>query len=531
MLNNLITNIKPNLQSSESELLFKSVLEISGDAIFILNKTDFSIHDCNQAALNLFEASNKSELINKSAYRLYNIEPSEFGQEKLTKDLETKGEYTQEMSFRTLKQNIFWGRLTQKNLGFTGLDYSILKVEKSANFLQEEAWLSEVLRVSSVSTGRQFFKDITKVLNKTFDSDYAFIARRISGDNSRMKIFFIQGGDIQTKVIPTENSFIENTIRGYVSYYPTGLSELFPEDKLILETNTDGYIGAPFMDASKEVMGVIGVLSKGQMKEIPNSRYMLNILASRTSAEMHRIRSKEILRQQTKILAEINQMKDKLLSFISNDLQAPLNTLLGFSGMIRNKIGEYNPEELFDKIEVMDNSLRNLYLILENLSDWSRLQQEQVKVHLQENNLGNIFEDTKPFVKYISDLKKLTIINKIPSALRIKADKYLSRSVFKNLSAFVLKNTLKDGHVCYDTLLKDGVWTISIRTDNSAIDVDEINFVLNSGREEFYSSSDNLSIPALGVYISKEFMKKQNGKLHFRSNDKEAEFLLEFLRV
>lgn len=513
---------------TENSVLFQAVLEISNDAIFILDKSNYTIIDCNQSAVKLFEASSKKELINQPSINLFNYEPMEFSSDKFYEELNLKGEYMQELSFKTNKDNVFWGKLTQKNIGFTELEFSILKVEKSANYLKDEEWLSEVLTVTSKYTGRQFFKEIARFLCRSFDAEYAFIARRIAGDDEKLKIFYMNGENIKTKYINRCNSFIENTLRGYTSFYPNGLEELFPEDELIKETQACSFISAPFFDISHEAMGLIGVLSTKKMSEIRNSRYMLNILASRTSAEINRIRSKEILRQQTKNLAEINHMKDKVLRVISNDLQAPLNTLLGYSGMLKNNIKDYKPDEINSKVRVMDNSLRNLYLILENLSDWSLLQQGLVKGTLKKNNLNNIFEDIKPYIKYLSEIRNIGLINKMPSALNILADNYLARSVFKNLTCFVVKNTLQRGNVIFDTQLKDGKWSTIISSDSHIVDKNELDFVLKATSQEFYISSKDLTVQSLGVFIAREFMKIQNGKLNAFVSDDRLEFRFEF---
>ncbi len=517
--------------SNENSVLFQAVLEISSDAIFILDKKDYSIIDCNQAAIRLFEASNKNDLITKLSIDLFNFEPMEFSSDRFYNELNLKGEYTQEMSFKTLKNNTFWGKLTQKIIGFTDLEFSILKIEKSANYLKDEEWLSEVLTVTSKYTGRQFFKEIARFLCRSFEAEYAFIARRIAGNDEKLKIFYMHGNNIKTKYIKRYNSFIENTLRGYISFYPTDLEELFPEDELVKETHACGFIGSPFFDASHETMGLIGVISTKNMAEIRNSRYMLNILASRTSSEINRIRSKEILRQQTKNLAEINHMKDKVLRVISNDLRAPLNTLLGYSGMLKNNINGYGPEEVNSKVRVMDNSLRNLYLILENLSDWSLLQQGLVKSNLKKNNLNNIFDDIKPYIKYLSEMRSIGLINKMPSALNIMADNYLSRAVFKNLACFVVKHTLRDGSIVFDTQLIDGKWSIIISTDSHTVDKEELDFVLNSTGKEFYISSRDLTVQSLGVFISREFMKIQKGKLNASVSDEKLEFRFEFQKA
>jgi signal transduction histidine kinase len=530
MLNTRHTFVQPTLQEDEKNPVLESVLEIIDEAIFILNKSDFSIVDCNTAALKLFEAASKSQLINLPSFRLYNFEPFEFSIDKVYQELDINGEYSQEMSFRTFKQNIFWGKMVQKNLGFSNLDYTILKITKSANYLKDEQWLSEIIKLTTRSTGRQFFKEITKHLTQTFDAQYAFIARRVADDERRLKIFYLHGEGITSKYINARNSFVENIMRGYVSFYPTGIKELFTNDSFLAETNANSFIGSPFYDATGQVMGLIGVISSSEMEEIPNARYMLNILGSRVGAELQRIRSKEILRQQARELAEINQMKDKLLAVISNDLQAPLNTILGFSGMLRNKISDYNPAEMESKMKVMDNSIRNLYILLESLSDWSRLEQEKIKVELKTNNLRNILEDIKPNTKFLAEIKQIGLINKVPSALNIKADNYLSRSAIKSVTAYLLKNTMKSGNVTFDAQLVNGKWYFIVRSDKHSVDEQSVNFALKSTQQEFYTSSKDTSIPVLGIYIAREFMRLQKGKLSANYSENSVEFLFEFER-
>jgi signal transduction histidine kinase len=528
MLNTRSSLIQSSIHQNEQFPVFQAVLEIADEAIFILNKTDFTIIDCNSAALKLFEAVSKSQLINLPSFRLYNYEPFEFSVEKLTEELDKNGQYSQEMSFRTCKQNVFWGKLVQKNIGFSNLNYTILKISKSANYLKDEQWLSEIIKLTSRTTGRQFFKQITKYLTVTFDAEFAFIARRVADDENILKVFYVHGEGISTKIVNIENSFVENIMRGYTSFYPTGIKELFPNDQMLNESQANSFIGAPFYDVSGQTLGMIGVLSASQMEEIPNARYMLSILGSRTAAEIQRIRSKELLRQQTRELAEINQMKDKILAVISNDLQAPLNTILGYSGMIKNKLGEYSPEELASKMKVMDNSLRNLYMLLENLSDWSKLQEEKVRVDLKTNNLRNILDDIKPYTKFLAEIKQIGFINKVPSALNVKADNYLSRGAIKSVATYVLKNTMKSGSVTFDAQLVNSKWFFIIRTDSHSVEEKDVNFSLKASKQEFYTSPKELSIPLLGVYIAREFMRIQQGKLSVNFHETQLEFVFEF---
>jgi PAS domain-containing protein len=157
MLNSQTTKLELLQRFNEENPLFQSILEISDEALFIISKVDFTIVDCNKAALKLFETVDKLDLVNSPLFKLYNFEPHDLSISRLNEELTKNDSYSQELSFKTLKQNIFWGKLIQKNVTFNNLDYTILKVAKSANYLREEQWLAEVLKISNRGTGRQFF--------------------------------------------------------------------------------------------------------------------------------------------------------------------------------------------------------------------------------------------------------------------------------------------------------------------------------------------------------------------------------------
>lgn len=526
MLNSQSAKLNHIHNSNVEDPLFQSILEISDEAVFILNMSDFSIIDCNKAAIKLFEASSKATLVSLPLFRLFNIQPLDSTIEKVNAELEEKGNCSQELSFKTIKQNIFWGKLIQKNVSFANSSYTLVKVSKSANYLREEEWLSEVLKITSKVTGRKFFKELTSFLCRTFNAEYAFIARRVA-DESRLKIFYWHGDKINQYYIPIKNSFIENTLHGVTSYYPEVLGELFPKDDIIKATATKSFMGTPIFDPSGQTFGVIGILSKQSMEELPNSRYMLSILSSRTASELHRLSSKELLRQQTRELAEINQMKDKLLSVITSDLHAPLSTILGFSDILKRNLEDYSANQLAGKLKVMDNTLRNLHVFLENLTDWNKLLQSEVKAELGDVYVSSIIEETKSDYAYLSDLKHVSIQSNIKESKHVVADSYLTSVAVRNTAAYLIKNTMKHSSIEYNCCDNGSSQCLSVKSENFTADEEDIKFCLESSVQELYSASKDSSVPVLGLFIAREFMKLQGGSLTyaFKGNELELRFL------
>ena len=102
----------------DASALFQLTYEQSSDALFIANYQDMSIVDCNDTAVQLFEATYKSELIGTIGLDL--IASGEDERDKYTRiieaQLDRQGEIVQDITCKTIRGNQFWGRLSAKLL-------------------------------------------------------------------------------------------------------------------------------------------------------------------------------------------------------------------------------------------------------------------------------------------------------------------------------------------------------------------------------------------------------------------------------
>jgi hypothetical protein len=89
-----------------------------------------------------------------------------------------------------------------------------------------------------------------------------------------------------------------NVLRGYPTFYPSNLKEMFPEDTLIRQLGIEGFLGTPVYCTTGEVCALLILMDDKAMEEIPNSRYILSIFASRAGAELERIQVEESYRYQ-----------------------------------------------------------------------------------------------------------------------------------------------------------------------------------------------------------------------------------------
>jgi len=99
------------LELQKNRDLREAIFEKSTDALFIVNPETELILDCNQRAVEMFEAGNKFELINKCGNTLQK-QPFTAAQLKaVIEEVTAKGFWSQEIEYVTQKGRIFWANI------------------------------------------------------------------------------------------------------------------------------------------------------------------------------------------------------------------------------------------------------------------------------------------------------------------------------------------------------------------------------------------------------------------------------------
>jgi len=111
------------------------------------------------------------------------------------------------------------------------------------------------------------------------------------------------------------------------------------------------------------------------------------------TAELEKANSE--LEQANRDLLTASKAKDEFLSVMSHELRTPLNVVMGYTGMIRDKmLGEVNPEQERALDKVMTRSDDLLRMITEILQATS-LEAHAVKMGEQEVSLSSFLDDLK----------------------------------------------------------------------------------------------------------------------------------------
>jgi len=160
-----------------------------------------------------------------------------------------------------------------------------------------------------------------------------------------------------------------------------------------------------------------------------------------------RKRTEEELKLKNYQLHAVDAERDKFFSIIANDLRGPFNSLLGFTELLDKELPTMTRDQIQQSAVTMRKSASNLYALLEDLLEWSRLQRGLIAFNPEPILLlPKVLTETLLVIE--SANKKNIVINyDIPEDVKVFADENMPGSILRNLASNAVKFTPIGGKV------------------------------------------------------------------------------------
>src|SRR5215831_4738183 len=146
-------------------------------------------------------------------------------------------------------------------------------------------------------TGQEFFQSLVRHLAAAVGTRYAFVAEFAGGTRVRTLAFWFRDritDNIEWDVIGTP---CEDVVRGNLCHHPAGVSQRFPDDRLLVDWGIESYLGVPLCDARGRHLGHLAVFDDRPMPAEPRKLFTFRIFATRAAAELERLQFEERLRE------------------------------------------------------------------------------------------------------------------------------------------------------------------------------------------------------------------------------------------
>ena len=218
------------------------------------------------------------------------------------------------------------------------------------------------------------------------------------------------------------------------------------------------------------------------------------------------------LEDQNQVLETLNAEKDKFFSILAHDLRGPLSAFVGATQIINEDIQTMEMKDIKDITLSMKTSATNIYTLLENLLEWSRMIRggmDFVPVKI-EACIDVLSESARK--------KQIALTFSVPDEIEVFADNPMLDTVIRNLVSNALKFTPIGGKVTLTAELKiDHIVEIKVRDSGIGMTPGLKSKLFMISEKTSRRGTEGEPSTGLGLLLCKEFIEKNGGKIWVES--------------
>lgn len=274
-----------------------------------------------------------------------------------------------------------------------------------------------------------------------------------------------------------------------------------------------------FISALNDTKDIVKALKCGGVDFITKPFQAEEILA-RVSTHLKLHQQSIMLREQSKELQELNASKDKFFSIIAHDLRGPLGGFMGLSELIADESQPLTSDEKQDMTRVLTQSARNIYNLLENLLEWSQMQQGHTAFKPQITGLEKLVTDCIKLLSEVSRRKDISIALDIDKDQVVFADTNMFQSVIRNLVSNAIKFTPKGGKVMITAdLTENNTSVITVKDTGIGMKNEMVSNLFRINVNNSRPGTDGENSTGLGLLLCKEFVERHGGEIWVESEE------------
>lgn len=231
-----------------------------------------------------------------------------------------------------------------------------------------------------------------------------------------------------------------------------------------------------------------------------------------------RIHAEEALRQSEQNLKQINAEKDRFFSIIAHDLRSPFIGLLSLTEMMANQSQDFTIAEFADISRSLNKSSRNVFKLLNNLLEWSLMQQRAVSFNKEKVNLHQLISNNADILSERAKQKGISIFNETSDPAFIDADEKMVNTILRNLLSNAVKYSNDGGRITVNAKsAENGMIEISVSDTGVGIPEEDLDRLFKVGENVSTKGTDGELSTGLGLILCKEFTEKHGGSIRVES--------------
>ncbi|HEY3369971.1 MAG TPA: PAS domain S-box protein [Prolixibacteraceae bacterium] len=220
------------------------------------------------------------------------------------------------------------------------------------------------------------------------------------------------------------------------------------------------------------------------------------------------------IKLKTELLLKTNTEKDKFFSIVAHDLRSPFNSFLGLTQIMAENLQSLSLQEAQEIAESMNKSATNLYRLLENLLQWSQIEQGAIPFHPKAVQLDTVVGESIEMIQESAKSKGIEIITDITADLQVFADINMLQTIVRNLISNAVKFTPRGGEISLSAKMANH-HQVEISIQDSGIGMNQtlLDNLFRIDIKTNRKGTDGEPSTGLGLLLCKEFIEMHGGNI------------------
>jgi PAS domain S-box-containing protein len=220
----------------------------------------------------------------------------------------------------------------------------------------------------------------------------------------------------------------------------------------------------------------------------------------------------ELKKKQEELLNAV-KTKDRFFSIIAHDLKNPFQGILGYTEILKEDYRKASDEDMNLYISNLYNLAHNTSKMLENLLQWSRIQQNTMDFKPVQFDAGACISRITEIYAPTAELKKIRIISDIKIQCSIFADENMFKTIVRNLINNAVKFTKVGGTIELSAFRTEQFMEFKIKDNGVGMDANTLNGIFRIDKNISSRGTAGEEGTGLGLLLCKEFAEKNNGRI------------------
>jgi signal transduction histidine kinase len=187
---------------------------------------------------------------------------------------------------------------------------------------------------------------------------------------------------------------------------------------------------------------------------------------------------------------------------------------------LAQELPSVTPDEIQEMVKNLRTSAINMFRLLENLLQWTMMQQGLIPYNPELIRLLPIVNESIILILELAKNKKIEITYDIPDGIEVFADGIILQSLIRNLVSNAVKFTHKGGKIHLSAIITDDKnAVIAIRDSGIGMNHNIADNLFRLGAQTSRYGTDGEPSTGLGLFICKEFIEKHGGNIWVESEE------------